>query len=700
MTKKRVLPKLSFNLLMLIIPAILIAITAMSVTTFNYSRNLILHSVDERMTLQLSSTANQIDKIMLKERALAESVARSVEMIYERAEEEDFNKLLVDSTDLYSETVGMGIWFAPNTYKNMEKFAPYAMVSENGKAIASKEYTEGDFDIHTSEWYQVGTEGDGGWTASYLDTVSNIPMITISVPMYREDGSTLGAVTVDVDISSVEAMIAATDLEFDAEAFVIDNAGIYLAADDSSKIMTMNFSDDPDTALSEQIGDVLKDETSGLDNYSSGTDDYRLYHDYVPQTGWLIAINVPVAHINSSLNGLIQIFINVGLIALVVISLLIFLYSKRLGQTALNSGTLASDISEGVLYSDPLTDQDMKKKDELGDIARSLKTMQENLKTIISEITTNSRELVSIAGNLTATAEDSSTSSNEIAIAIENIAGGATSQAIDTQHATESVEYISGIVEDNFMILTELVDSTDVMEATKDEGFQVLKELIDLIELTTFINGQVNEAIEHTYQKSKEIEEASQMVEAISEQTNLLALNASIEAARAGEAGKGFAVVAQQIKKLAEQSKGFNEVIKQVIKELKDTSTNSVEVMTETKNMLTQQGEIVENTRSKFENIATAIEKNKQVVGKLQESSNEIKVKNEDLVGVVQNLSAIAEENSATTEEVAAIAQEQFRSSAEVSQASENLSKIAVELPQQVASFKLSESEEENATAD
>lgn len=238
--------------------------------------------------------------------------------------------------------------------------------------------------------------------------------------------------------------------------------------------------------------------------------------------------------------------------------------------------------------------------------------------TAMSVTTFNySRNLILHSVDERMTLQLSSTSSNEIAIAIENIAGGATSQAIDTQHATESVEYISGIVEDNFMILTELVDSTDVMEATKDEGFQVLKELIDLIELTTFINGQVNEAIEHTY-----------------------------EAARAGEAGKGFAVVAQQIKKLAEQSKGFNEVIKQVIKELKDTSTNSVEVMTETKNMLTQQGEIVENTRSKFENIATAIEKNKQVVGKLQESSNEIKVKNEDLVGVVQNLSAIAEENA------------------------------------------------------
>ncbi|AZP04683.1 methyl-accepting chemotaxis protein [Jeotgalibaca ciconiae] len=695
MTKKRFLPRLSSNLLLLIIPAILIAITAISLVTFNYSRNIIIDSLDEQMELQLSSTVNQIDKILIKERALAESVARSVGNMYEDFEEEDFERLLIDSTELYPETVGMGIWFAPNTYKNMAQFAPYAMVNENGKVIASKDYTEGDFDIHTSEWYIVGTEGDGGWTNSYLDTVSSIPMVTISVPMYREDSSILGTVTVDVDISAVKEMIAETELDFDAQAFVIDTAGIYLAAEDESKIMTMNFNEDSNKDLSNKITDILTSRENGYDNYTSDGKDYRLYYNYVPQTDWLMGINVPVANINASLNGLIQIFSIVAIVALLIVSMLIYLYSKKLGDTAMHSSLLANDISEGILYSNPLTEKDLNKNDELGEIARSLQSMQENLKKTITEIALHSQDVVSVGKRLTSTADDSATSANEIAIAIENIAGGATSQAIDTQSATENVENINHFVDENFEILIELLRSTNNIENTKDEGFEVLKELIELINLTTLINGQVNAAIEETYQKSKEIEEASRMVESISEQTNLLALNASIEAARAGEAGKGFAVVAQQIKKLAEQSKGFNEVIKKVIKELKETSTNSVEVMSETKLMLDQQGKIVEDTMSKFDNIAEAIVKNKEVVEKLQKSSNNIKDKNEELVGVVQNLSAIAEENSATTEEVAAIAQEQFRSSAEVSEASGNLSKIAVNLQEQVENFKLEKFEKE-----
>lgn len=683
---------MSIKLLALIIPTVLIAIITISVVTFNYSRNLILDSLDERMQLQLSTTANQIDKIMVKERALAESVARTVENIYGKSEEADFDKLLVKATELYPESVGMGIWFAPNTYNNKEKFAPYAMMGGDGKAVASREYTEGDFDYFTSEWYTIGTQGDGGWTNAYVDAVSGLPMITISVPMHKEDGSLLGAVTVDVDISAVKNMVAETDLDFDAKAFVIGTTGMYLAHEDDSRIMNMNYQEDPDKDFSSEINTVFSSsEKQGFDNYRKDGEEYLLYFNRVPQTNWFMGIDVPEAKINESLNGLIQIFVIVAILAILLVSMMLYAYTKRMGETAMHSSVLANDIAKGILYSAPLTEKDLSKQDELGDIARSLQEMQENLRNTISQINTNSNHVVTIAQGLTSTAEDSAASANEIATAIANIAGGAESQAMDTQSASGNAEEISDIVDKNFMILTELVNATSNIEHAKDEGSEVLEHLIDLIHQSALSIQQVNATIEETFNKSQEIEKASGMVAAISQQTNLLALNAAIEAARAGEAGKGFAVVAEEIRKLAEQSKGFNEVIKKEIEDLKETSANSVEVMTKSKEMLDQQGEIVEETKSKFLNIAGAIEKNKEVVEKLQGSSKHIKDKNEDLVGVVQNLSAIAEENSATTEEVSAISQEQFRSSQKVSKASENLSKIAMELQGQVNNFKLEE---------
>jgi methyl-accepting chemotaxis protein len=82
--------------------------------------------------------------------------------------------------------------------------------------------------------------------------------------------------------------------------------------------------------------------------------------------------------------------------------------------------------------------------------------------------------------------------------------------------------------------------------------------------------AELGEAIEN----SKVVEQISILSESIIQitaQTNLLALNASIEAARAGEAGRGFTVVAEEIRKLAEQSKGVVSKIQNITDQVKDS---------------------------------------------------------------------------------------------------------------------------------
>jgi len=128
-------------------------------------------------------------------------------------------------------------------------------------------------------------------------------------------------------------------------------------------------------------------------------------------------------------------------------------------------------------------------------------------------------------------------------------------------------------------------------------------------------------------------------------------LNASIEAARAGEAGRGFAVVAEEVRKLSEET---NHAVQQI-----NSSLTS---------FVSSVGDVVEGIETQYSVLET---ENANLTGAVQTSSQS----NENLKGVsslmiktsqelqleadnisslfdnIQNLAAIAEENSAATEE-------------------------------------------------
>lgn len=331
----------------------------------------------------------------------------------------------------------------------------------------------------------------------------------------------------------------------------------------------------------------------------------------------------------------------------------------------------------------------IKNTDEIGALANSFNKMTEGLRLLITNIITNAQIIASSSEELTAMSEQSALASEELSKTITDIANGASSQASDTSVAADNVVNIGNLLIQNSDFINEVTESAREIGDRKDEGYAILKQLI----VNTNENDQaaqvVYDNIMSNNESAEKIERASSMIQSIADQTNLLALNAAIEAARAGEAGKGFAVVADEIRKLAEQSNRFTKEIKDIIDELKDRSQSAVETTMKVKDIVKEQSNSVSLTEQKFDMIAVAIEQTQSISQKLVHSSEMLSMNKEKIYNLMENLSAIAEENAAGSQQASASIEEQTATVEEIAKSSESLSLVAMELMELVKQFKI-----------
>jgi methyl-accepting chemotaxis protein len=330
----------------------------------------------------------------------------------------------------------------------------------------------------------------------------------------------------------------------------------------------------------------------------------------------------------------------------------------------------------------------VKRKDEIGIVTNSLLTMQKNLMNLIQDISEASQQVAASSEELTATSQQSATAADEIARVIEEIANGASDQAKDTEDGALYIDELGQIIMKNQQQLGDINSGADEINMLKNEGLQIIEELVDKTKDSNKAAKEIYNIISNTNESAEKIENASEMIKNIAEQTNLLALNAAIEAARAGESGRGFSVVAEEIRKLAEESNRFTEEIAEIIKELLEKTKNAVNTMDKVDSIVQSQAQSVDMTNERFEGIADSIEKMGELMVRINESGHEMEAKKDEIISIIQSLSAISEENAAGTEEASASVEEQTSSMEEIANASEALAQLANEMQGIISRFK------------
>lgn len=410
------------------------------------------------------------------------------------------------------------------------------------------------------------------------------------------------------------------------------------------------------------------------------------YNKLDPNWDWVVTAGSYESDFNEGALNVLR-FTSISIIGFLLIAgIILYLFADRLGK-ALGKVTESATRLSQLDITENITEKLTNRKDEIGLLAGSFQQTIDNLKVFIGKIDYTSGQLASSSSELKESSTQSSIAANEVASAIEEIARGASDQALDTEKGSKQIEELGGLVERNEHHLRELNTSTQKVEDLKNEGSIGLKDLLEATLTNNTKTSNIETIIVDTDHSAQKISQASSMIKNIAEQTNLLALNAAIEAARAGEAGKGFAVVAEEIRKLADQSNGFTEEIEKIVADLNSNTQRAVETMKEVANSSERQSHLVEETSTKFNEISKAIVVMENAIDIINKSGTEMMNKKDSIIEVIENLSAISEENAAGTEEASASVEQQTSSMMEIANGSERLADLANEMNDAIAKF-------------
>ena len=288
---------------------------------------------------------------------------------------------------------------------------------------------------------------------------------------------------------------------------------------------------------------------------------------------WFVGVYTEIENASMN-NSLKNIFILAGVFAVMGI-LVSFLLGNNIAKGINKMKVQIADMEQGNfnLKTDEVL---LKRKDEVGEIARSSYNMQTQIAGIIKEIQKESEKVKltteSSAENIEATherIEDISATTEELSAGMQETSASSQEMNAAALEVETEVFRMKEKTNQGENLVTEIKKRAVSLELEADNSSKKAGEIYERT------NRQLRASIEET-RSIEEIKELSQAILQITAQTNLLALNAAIEAARAGEAGKGFAVVADEIRVLAENSKSAVTRINSITDNVSDAVGNVV----------------------------------------------------------------------------------------------------------------------------
>lgn len=580
-----------------------------------------------------------------------------------------------DYADTYTETVQQAVLdFANHTngavtvylrynpnYSNPTSgvFAQRQSVDSELQCLTPTDFSMYDeSDVEHVGWYYLPVQAkEAIWMSPYMNENINIYIISYVVPLFAEDGTSIGIVGMDIDFSQITDLVDETKVYQSGYAFLTDASAAVMYhknADEGTKLS------DLDSSLSKSADFIGDDGNQGKTMDYSYKNVNKKFAFYNLDNGMKLVLTAPVSEIYAEAYGLAKLIIIAMIVAFVLSAVIGVIIGTGMTRPIRQLTAVIEQTAELDFRPTKEGGKLRKQKDEIGNMATKIHIMRKKLREMMRDLQQTQQVLEGNAEDLnhlmkqnSAYAEDNSATTQELAAGMEETSANAAHIVENVGIMRESSDNIQRLAEDGEKNSGQIQERAGEMERISTESRHKTDQMYAVMKQKT------DAAVEQAKSVQK-INALTDNIKQISSQTNLLALNANIEAARAGEAGRGFAVVASEIGDLATQTLDTVSTIDEIVGEVNSSVSNMTECLTTIMEFLEQTvlgdyehfAQVGEQYHADADTFQQIMQQTKEAVDALEQHIGEISSTVSDINSMVEQstdgISGIAEKSGST----------------------------------------------------
>ena len=361
----------------------LVAILAVGITTWtNYrlARAELLKSANERAISEVTDSARELDDLFLRIGMLPRAIATLQEAYGNKPDPEMTNFL----RELMARTPPEDVYGLYIAYEKVDLCLAF-----HRKYWPSPTPLEYDYRAPGQEWYQgPKTSKALFFTEPYFDEgAGNTSMVSLTAPVVGKDNEFLGVAGADISLEQVQRMVNRIRIRFQSLnsgekneeqlAYLVSRSGRIIAHPEPTLMLRKDF---PGANLSTlPAGKEIARQAEGTTTFQSGDRTMRVYWATAPLAGWKLVLVVPEAIILEPVVQMAWQTLQIGLGGVLLAVVLATFVARRFSGPVLRLRAASSALQEGEFKNLQLSNL-VRRKDELGDLARTFETMAERIR--------------------------------------------------------------------------------------------------------------------------------------------------------------------------------------------------------------------------------------------------------------------------------------------------------------------------------